>query len=252
MLIRVWWMHKKIHRSFQCASVRNSLDVFKSRPRGRGTFVGGKSGRRVFRWMARAVPRAGTGRPPLSWPLPSRAHFPRAVTGGLAPDGVPWGGFRSLGSGLRRHGDGRYRQVAMRGPIPDGIGSQTSLGGRHPSTLGGDARVVGRWGDVPGRPTPQTLTRDPLAGPSTMLAHARRRVPLGSGSAAGPMVSGRSAAGRSVQWIEGRDRDAAAHLRDEVGAATQAARVAGSSPRGEVPGFARRGCRVPPHRAGLR
>jgi hypothetical protein len=75
--------------------------------------------------------------------------------------------------------------ASARKPL-SGVGTRGTIG------------VVGSWWGLGGRwsrraSTPQALLRGPPAGRSSRWAHVCKRVRFGGGSAAGPMVSGRSA-----------------------------------------------------------
>jgi hypothetical protein len=179
-----------------------------------------------------------------------------------APSPRPWQGVPLLTELPVALADARLGTLSARGRSllashdeggapPSGIGSQTSLGGRHPRR----ARRRGTGGDPargvsPGPAhTPDAPPRPALPAsqhPWLMFAH----VPLGSGSAAGPMVSGRSAAGRSAGRFRERARTPRPIGAVRSGLLTPPVEFAGSSP-GEVPGFLPGRC-APPLQAGLR
>ena len=173
---------------------------------------------------------------------------------GSAPDGVPVGLGSRLGSGLARRGDGRLRQVAMRGRPPAASARKPLSGVGTRATLGGDARVVGRRGDRPGpahapdalpRPARRPLNDDWLTQYACPV-----RLRLGGGAdGPGPIGGGPIGVGGSTDVPPGPGRAGPSSRRGRGGDAAGDGRglLPEEAPRGRSPGAARSA-----PRAGLR
>ena len=190
-------------------------------------------------WLTRCSLRSEHRWPNLSHGLSCQERtFRRSVTGRSAPDGVPLGSARGLGSGRTRRGDGRLRRVAMGGRPPRHRLANLSRGSarghaRRRRTRGGSAGGCPRAGPRPRRssaarsPASQRCWLTPCACPV--------RLRLGGGAdGLGPIGGGP---------IGGGSRDGAGARRPII--ATRSGRRRSRRGRGllpgEVPGFARLG-----------